>query len=204
MNCPLCGDSKHMTKAKPLYGKMVCKKCYYKFSNRRQIAYLIDSVLWQIIATILGFGYGMVAIRVMPGISQRQLFASGVVLGFAISLIIACKDGFGGLSIGKLATGVLVVDESTLKPIGFAASFKRNLCLTVPYLSAIAVIVIIVQMPKGQRLGDKWANTRVIWTKYASHPVFTGAELPDPGDGEFLPGDGRPASESKNPFAAPQ
>lgn len=199
MNCPLCGDGKHMAKAKPLYEKMVCKKCYYKFTNRRQIAYLIDAVLWRVISYAIGTAFGAILIGITPGITQQQLFLSGIVLGYVLFLVFACKDGFGGKSLGKLVTGVHVVDESTLKPIGFVASFKRNLCLAIPFV----VIVILVQMPKGRRLGDKWANARVVWSKYASHPVFTGAELPM-GDDEFLPGDGRQAQTSENPFAAPQ
>lgn len=31
-----------MPQAKPLHGRMVCKKCYYGFANRRQLAYLLD------------------------------------------------------------------------------------------------------------------------------------------------------------------
>ena len=200
MNCPLCGDAKHMTKAKPLYEKMVCKKCYYKFTNRRQIAYLIDAFLWQIFSHIAGMGFGVIAIRLIPDVSMTQLFWSGYAFGIFLFLFFCCKDGFSGRSLGKLITGVQVVDEETRKPIGFVASFKRNLCLVIP----LVVFFVGFQLAKGYRLGDKWANTRVVWTKYASHPVFTGAPLPDPGDGEFLPGDGRPASESENPFAAPQ
>ena len=42
--CPLCGKTKHMRKAKKLYGHMVCPKCYYGFANRRQFAYILDLI----------------------------------------------------------------------------------------------------------------------------------------------------------------
>lgn len=177
---------------------MVCKKCNNKFANRRQIAYVIDAVIWRFVGYGIGMAFGAFLINVTPGISQMQLYLSGLGLGYVLFLFFACKDGFGGKSPGKMVAGVHVVDESTLEPIGFTASFKRNLCLAIPFV----VLVVLVQMSKGKRLGDRWANARVVWSKYASHPVFTGAELPL-GDDEFLPGDGRQAKASENPFAAP-
>lgn len=49
--CPICGTDNpkiepHYAK---LYGHYVCRKCYYGFADRRQIAFLIDLLLWQII-----------------------------------------------------------------------------------------------------------------------------------------------------------
>lgn len=52
--CPLCRDGKHMHKAKRLYSVPVCKKCYYKFANRRQLAYVIDWVAFYFISIYLG------------------------------------------------------------------------------------------------------------------------------------------------------
>ncbi len=96
-------------------------------------------------------------------------------------------------------TGVQAVDKGTLEPIGFATSLKRNLPLLIPF----APLVAAVQMIKGDRLGDKWSNTRIIWRKHKGNPVFTGAELPEVAD-DYLPGQPMPnRPQSDNPFAAP-
>ena len=89
-----------------------------------------------------------------------------VVLGLPFTL----KDGFGGRSPGKALFGVQVVDRTTRQPLGFMQSFKRNLILMLPY--AIGAILVILTMRKGRRLGDGWANTEVIWTKYSFRTPF--------------------------------
>jgi uncharacterized RDD family membrane protein YckC len=188
-----------MPKAKPLYGKMVCKKCYYKFTNRRQFAYIIDTCLWQPASFIAGFPFGFLMVSLFPGIDEQQLWWSGLAFGYVFFLLFACKDGFSGHSIGKLITGVQVVDKTTYRPISFGTSLKRNLCLAIPFV----VFVILVQMSHGQRLGDGWANSRVIWKKYKDSPVFTGAPLQESGE-TFLAGDGRTTDVDDNPFAAPR
>ncbi|MCP3902337.1 MAG: hypothetical protein GY715_01770 [Planctomycetes bacterium] len=46
----------------------------------------------------------------------------------------------------------------------------RNLPLLIP----LAPLFIAFSLLKGKRLGDGWANTRVVWNKYEHHPLFTG------------------------------
>ena len=50
--CPLCGGAITQRKVLTLYGQEVCKKCYYGFANRRQLAFLVDSVAWDILVRI--------------------------------------------------------------------------------------------------------------------------------------------------------
>jgi uncharacterized RDD family membrane protein YckC len=85
-----------------------------------------------------------------------------------LPMLFCLKDGFRGRSLGKLLFGVVVVDRISHEPIGFAASFKRNLCTIVPVLP----LIVAFQLIRGHRLGEKWANTRVIWKKYAHRRVF--------------------------------
>ena len=54
--CPLCQIAKHMRRTKLLYGTPVCKRCYYKFANRRQLAYIVDAIIWWPITWIVGYG----------------------------------------------------------------------------------------------------------------------------------------------------
>lgn len=109
----------------------------------------------------------LTSILVISGSSGQAwpgVFWLTLVQGWLIApLIFTCKDGFSGKSPGRLLCGVTVVDRTTREPIGFRQSFKRNLILMVPY---VGVIWIALTMRKGQRVGDEWANTEVIWDKH--------------------------------------
>lgn len=167
--CPLCGSDKKMHKAKLLYGTPVCRKCLYKFANRRQIGYVIDVFVWWTISFFLG----MALVVFFELLNVSVLVPDEVVIfmrWIIYPLIFSCKDGFGGHSPGKFICGVQVVHSETLQPQGFGSSFKRNLILMVPFMP----LVIAFLLNKGHRLGDGWAQSKVIWKKYAQHPVFTG------------------------------
>jgi hypothetical protein len=167
--CPLCGDPKRMRSAKPLYGVPVCKKCYYRVANRRQLAYVIDWIIFQIIAFFMGAALGalLVAVHMAPDTGDLIITLAAWVV---FPLIFFCKDGFIGHSPGKFITGVQAVDPKTFEPIGFGRSFKRNLLLIIP----VEPLDGAVMLQQGYRPGDKWAKSKVIWKKYANHPVFTG------------------------------
>lgn len=159
--CPLCSKPGALNKrAKKLYGGLVCRKCYYKFTNRRQAAYIIDSVLFSIVTYIIAYDLNVMAPvggMLAPGGSLFE-----IMFNVASTVIFYMKDGFGGKSPGRWLTGVTVVDAVSRRPIGFAQSFKRNLPLLIP----LGAIIILVQMGKGPRMGDKWAKTRVVWDKF--------------------------------------
>lgn len=153
--CPLCGKSKHMAKARLLYGHAVCKKCYYSFANRRQLAFGIDLIIWGIVFSVF--------VR-LTGMDEEE--ARGLwYLALAVFLM---KDGFSGYSPGKALLGLRTINEVNGKPIGFGSSFKRNLPTLVPFMP----LVIAFQLCEGHRTGDKWSASKVIWKQYAAHPIF--------------------------------
>ena len=168
--CPLCGSDRHMHKSKLLYGSPVCRKCFYKFANRRQLAYLVDWILYQgaMFAVGLALGAAMVALNA----TSKQIDLVSYALAWSLfPLLFFCKDGFAGHSPGKALCGVKVVHRETNEPIGFLASLKRNLVLYIP----VVPLVVAFLLQKGYRWGDGWAKTKVIWKKFANNPVFTGA-----------------------------
>ncbi len=161
--CPLCRRPTPMgKKAKRLYKGYVCKKCCYSFVNRRQAAYLVDSLLYSFVYFIF-----LYFLNFMPGNPFLTIILTGTV-SWVILVEICCeiifymKDGFRGKSPGRWIAGVTVVDEELREPIGFHQSVKRNLALLIPF----GLLIIVGQMSKGKRIGDKWAKTRVIWDKY--------------------------------------
>ena len=164
--CPLCGSGKHMAKAKSLYGHMVCKKCYYSFSNQRQLAYFLDVLCYYVICFIVGLLLAM--LMTASGSSQSDIQSVASLLGWLLLPVLICKDCFSGQSAGKAMCGVKVIDETTGEPGGIGASFMRNLPLVIPFMP----FVVAFQLSKGHRTGDGWSNTKVIWKKYASHPIF--------------------------------
>lgn len=151
---------------KLLYDHSVCSKCYYAFSNRRQAAFLIDRVLWTFpnIALGLGLGYWLGSL----GTPSKEIEITANILSWPFFLLFFLKDGFNGYSPGKALCGVQTIDRVTRKPIGFAASFKRNLPLLIP----IVPLVVAFQLVKGKRIGDGWANSMVIWKRYECSHVF--------------------------------
>lgn len=155
-SCPLCGRTKPMKKAKELYGQKICKKCYYGFANRRNFAFVVDILIWNIMfvlyAILIG-GYG--------DLDELNLW-------FISLALFGLKDGFSGHSPGKAIFGVQTMMETTGQPAGFLAAFMRNLPLCIPLMP----IVVSSQLLKGHRTGDGWSNTKVIWKKYKDHPIF--------------------------------
>ncbi len=141
--CPLCGKSEKLNDPRLLYDHFVCKKCYYAFTNRRQLAYFVD---WLVITGLM----------MVP------------VVNLAVIVLCFGKDCFAGQSVGKAMCGVKVINKQTGAPGGFGMSFKRNLCLIIPFMP----LVVGFTLSKGYRIGDGWAKSKVIWKKYETHPIF--------------------------------
>lgn len=178
-HCPICDRVlRKPQKRKLLYGFRVCRKCRDGFANRRQAAYIVDIVLYYLLFYLVALLPSLIySFAPMPPTPQSagprstsgmtQLTSAFVSL--AVLFVFICKDGLNGRSPGKALFGVRVVDVHTREPIGFGRSFKRNLILVIPYLGPI---LVVLTMMKGNRLGDGWANTAVIWDKYRYKPPF--------------------------------
>lgn len=168
--CPLCERPKAMGRqAKRLYEGYACKKCVYAFANRRQFAYIVDSLV--VMMLVMVFEQGLVQIGANANWAEDLFIGSmAPLVGIPLFLLYTnilnlpfyFKDGFKGRSPGKMMMGVSVVDEATYEPTDFGRSFKRNIALIIPF----SVLIALFQMNSGRRLGDKFAKTRVIWDKY--------------------------------------
>lgn len=181
--CPLClRPMPKPHKCKTLYDVKVCKKCRNGFANRRQAAYVVDILLYMLAATLLfvvavslqsslsGAGAGLRVVTTAaprsPAVAILMTLLQWVVLPFIFLL----KDSFNGYSPGKRLFGVRVVDSVSRIPIGPRQSIRRNLLLWIPY---IGFICAVLTMMRGQRWGDKWANTMVIWEKHQHRVPFS-------------------------------
>lgn len=162
--CPLCGKSKHMHKPKVLYNHVVCKKCHHGFAERRRLAFLLDYMCLNLFAFVAV--YLTETIMAMAACSRRNIDIIGIVSVCIIMALFFVKDGLSGYSPGKFACGVRVINEKTGKSIGLGGSLTR----TFPMIFPIIPLVIAYQLSDGHRFGD--GNTKVIWNKYAEHPLF--------------------------------
>lgn len=168
--CPLCGQTKAMKHPRLLYDHFVCRKCVNRFANRRQLAYLVDIVLINILYVAISVVAGILVYALSPTeevLNQLISVAHWPAMAITMGAFVA-RDAVGGRSIGKLLTGVQAFDMQTGRPAGFVASAKRNLPLLIPFAPLLAAI----NMMKGFRWGDGWAHTKVVWLRYADHPVF--------------------------------
>jgi uncharacterized RDD family membrane protein YckC len=161
-------------------------------------------VLIQIAFYAISFLLVLVMVVTLAPSQQEAPFYEGLIGWGVLTLLyglVLVKDGLAGHSPGKFLCGVQVVDNATLAPGTLLQSVQRNL----PTLIPIVPLVIAVQLSKGKRLGDGWANTRVIWKAYRDHPVFTGAPLAvaDQLGEDYLPSHALPPTDSSNPFAPP-
>ncbi len=166
--CPLCGTDriKRQPHYAKLYGHYVCRKCYHGFANRRQFAFLIDCILWILLFRFFAYGIDT-ALRVFHAPQDLIRVALNVLIWLHGATFLI-KDGFRGMSPGKAAMDVCVIDETTGEPAGRKASARRNLPLLVPSVP----FIIAFQLVKGHRWGDRWANTKVIWKKYRDKTPF--------------------------------
>jgi len=156
ITCSICGAP--LSRYRTLYSRLVCRRCWNSFINRRQAAFIGDLMLW--FGACRGLGY----IPGLPALPDWALLAA--------CLLFAFKDGFQGMSPGKWLCGIQVVDRTSLEPIGFWASFRRNIHLSIPGIYWVCALIVGLRLGNGPRWGDGWARTMVIWCRHAHKVPF--------------------------------
>jgi uncharacterized RDD family membrane protein YckC/predicted RNA-binding Zn-ribbon protein involved in translation (DUF1610 family) len=169
--CPICDRLVRAKRMRKLYDVPVCHKCSNGFANRRQLGWIIDHVASIALSALVGFLVVMMFPQAFPPGRTTTPVEDVFWIAFSwvlVPMLFAFKDGFGGYSPGKWLCGVRAVDRDTREPISFLQSFKRNLVLIIP----VVPLLVALQLIKGPRSGDKWANTCVIWEKKAFRMPF--------------------------------
>lgn len=162
---------------KTLFDRVVCKSCRNGFASRRQVAFVVDWILLLFIPACIAEALVPLVVKQIPPRAANlsfELWWLGLdsPLGFFTTWILPflffCKDGFGGRSAGKWMMGLRVIDKGTRQAIGFGTSVKRNLIFLIP----LSVLIAVGTMMKGQRWGEVWANTMVVWEKHSFKTPF--------------------------------
>jgi len=172
-NCPICGRSLLQKQPKMLNGVPVCAKCVNSFANRRGFAWIIDSMIQVVLSLMAGIAFAIIYYSLYPGAIHLQTTTVGYdimvwVISIPIIAAFLAKDGFTGRSPGKMMLGLRTIDATTYKPISFGRSMKRNLPTVLPFVP----LILALQLSKGWRWGDRWANTRVVWIRYQHRLPF--------------------------------
>ena len=84
------------------------------------------------------------------------------------------RDTFDGRSLGKLATGLKVIDVKE-RPLKISQAIIRNIFIVLPILPLVEYFVMLKNQ-QGRRIGDKAAKTLVIDLKpHIKDTVFFGS-----------------------------
>lgn len=112
-----------------------------KFPNKRVFAFLVDLFLVSVISLSAPWGW---------------------VIG---TIYILIRDAlFRGRSVGKLVTGLAVLDPNGNRA-GLKESVLRNLPFAVPFVFFPIEYFVMIRSKEGKRLGDRIAHTQVIDTR---------------------------------------
>ncbi|GAB3197186.1 RDD family protein [Geodermatophilus arenarius] len=135
-------------------------------TGRRVLATLIDSVVVGAAFTLLAAGTDSIE-QVGPWewVSDAPPWAS-VLYAVAALAYFVLMEGALGQTLGKMATGIRVVDERTgATPPGYAAAAIRTVLRVVDgLLGYLVAFVVVLSNPRRQRLGDMAAHTLVVRT----------------------------------------
>jgi uncharacterized RDD family membrane protein YckC len=152
--------------------------------GRRFVAVFVDSVLLAAVSGPFaeirrGDGYWQI------GWHGRHLFWPGLIAIVYYVLL----EGIAGGTIGKLVTGIRVVNEDGAK-LGWAGAVVRNVARVVdafPYFLPYLVGAISAWVsPTKQRLGDRWASSVVV-TRESLLPRGSATHSSAAGGGQHSP-----------------
>jgi uncharacterized RDD family membrane protein YckC len=137
----------------------------------RALARFLDTLYGLILGFVVGV-FGGVLLLILQGASfvepgwQQRLAGSrisGFVVGlFAFTFYHTLSEGISGISFGKLACGLRVVNED-LTPCSLKPALIRSLAYFVDALVfGLVAYLSMGKSPTEQRHGDHWAHTMVV------------------------------------------
>jgi uncharacterized RDD family membrane protein YckC len=150
---PLRYDSGTVLPAKAIY-----------VTGRRVVATLIDGLVFGIVYWLVALAFGDIRAEGEAAnfVANLPVWAS-VAYGLFVIAYYVLLESYLGQTLGKMATGIKVVTETTGASPGIAAAALRTLLRLVDGLFSYLVAFICVLISgKRQRLGDMAAHTLVV------------------------------------------
>jgi uncharacterized RDD family membrane protein YckC len=127
-----------------------------RVTGRRIVATIIDGV-------ILGTGYSL-AFTDTPRSGHIDYAASGAWRGVLLAgVYYVVMESVFGRTIGKMLTGIKVVDDTTGGRPGVLAAFVRTLFRLIDGVGGYVVaFIVVVCSSRRRRIGDMCAHTLVV------------------------------------------
>lgn len=131
-------------------------------TGRRVVAVVIDGIVFGVLISLLSaFGLKTSA----SGFNLTTLSGGGrivlVVLALAYYTIM---EGLIGQTVGKMVTGIRVLDPNTGRPPGLLKALFRTLMRIIDALpfSYLLGFIVVLASSRRRRLGDMVAGTQVV------------------------------------------
>jgi uncharacterized RDD family membrane protein YckC len=133
-----------------------------RVTGRRVVATIIDGVLFGVLNGALASVFGTE--RASSGFDLTTLSAGGSAWLLVIVLFYyVLLEGLTGRTLGKMITGVRVIDAQTGGRPGIVSAIVRTLLRLIDGLFAYLVgFLIVVNSDRRRRLGDMAAKTLVV------------------------------------------
>lgn len=137
---------------------------YYdvRVTGRRVVATLIDGIVLGVLASIVSAVLGITPDP--DGLDLPSLATGGNWVLFVMAVLYyVLMEGLLGRTVGKMVTGIRVIDESTGNPPGLLAALLRTVLRVIDgLLGYLLALIIVVSNDRRRRLGDMAAKTLVV------------------------------------------
>ncbi len=132
-----------------------------RVTGRRVVATIIDGILFGLVSNIFGSVFGG---RKASGFDLTTLSIKGSLwLTVTVVLYYVLFEGLTGRTLGKLITGIRVIDAETGGRPGLLSAFVRTLLRLVDGIFGYLVgFIVVVNSDRRRRLGDMAAKTLVV------------------------------------------
>ncbi|WP_212999781.1 RDD family protein [Winogradskya consettensis] len=130
-------------------------------TGRRIVATLIDGLVFSILSAIISNVFNLDLPTSDIDLTQLDVGGSGILLVLALAYYLL-MEGFLGRTVGKMVTGIRVVNEDGGRP-DFVSVLVRTLLRLIDGLIGYLVgLIIVVNSSRRRRLGDMAAKTLVV------------------------------------------
>jgi uncharacterized RDD family membrane protein YckC len=130
-------------------------------TGRRVVATIIDAVVFSVLSGALSLLFG---VHPTSGFDLTELTSGGSTLLLVIVVLYyVLLEGLLGRTLGKMATGIKVVDQRTLAAPGMGSAVLRTILRVVDgFFGYLLGFVIVLSSRNRRRLGDMAARTIVV------------------------------------------
>lgn len=131
-------------------------------TGRRIVATFVDGLLFGGVSALLAQVFGLE--RADSGFDLTRLDNTGSIWLFLFVLsYYTVLEGLTGRTLGKLVTGIRVIDAHTGEPPGVLSAVVRTLLRLIDgVLGYLLGLIVVVNSSRRRRLGDMAARTLVV------------------------------------------